>query len=176
MKRILPSTQVIATDTAPIRAGKKQAGVSLMDFIMYLILAVFVFLGIVKLYNLGVAWKSQANTVSAVTQIKAAAEKVKSINHTGVSMSKLCDVKRNALSSMICGSNNGEGTNEYGGNYSVAATTGNAQRITVSITNVDTQYIDDLADTLAKVSAGNCNSATGCSTVSVTDSTITVTM
>ncbi|WP_375792739.1 hypothetical protein, partial [Vibrio crassostreae] len=57
----------------------KQRGISLIDFIMYLILAVFLFLGIVKLYNMATAWSAQANTVSAVTQIKAGAEKVKSV-------------------------------------------------------------------------------------------------
>lgn len=159
------------------RTSKRQQGLSLIDFIMYLILAVFVFLGIVKLYNLGVAWSKQTNTVSAVVQIKAGAEKVKSVNHSDAAMSKVCSTGRNAVSSTICGdSRDGKGTNEYGGDYTLTGNTSNLQQVIIGITNVDTQYIDDLADTLAKMSAGNCNSAASCSSVSVSGSTILVTM
>lgn len=158
-------------------SSKKQQGISLIDFIMYLILVVFVFLGIVKLYNMGVAWSAQANTVSAVTQIKAGAEKSKSVNHTGVSMSKVCAEGRNAVASTICGdTRDGKGTNEYGGDYTLDPDTSNLQRVKISITNIDTQYIDDLADTLAKLSAGNCNSAASCSTLEVSANAITVTL
>ncbi len=158
-------------------SSKKQKGISLIDFIMYLILAVFVFLGIVKLYNMGVAWSKQVNTVSSVTQIKAGAEKVKSVNHTGTTMAKVCSTGRNAVSSTICGdTRDGVGTNEYGGDYTLAPNTANLQQVVIGITNVDEQYIDDLADTLAKISAGNCNSAASCSSISVSGTTITVTM
>ncbi|CAK1764494.1 PilS-like protein [Vibrio crassostreae] len=155
----------------------KQRGISLIDFIMYLILAVFLFLGIVKLYNMATAWSAQANTVSAVTQIKAGAEKVKSVNHTGTSMSKVCSTGRNSVSSTICGdTRDGVGTNEYGGDYTLTVDSANMQRVKVGITNIDTQYIDDLADTLAKLSAGNCNSAASCATLAVSGNVITVTL
>jgi len=158
-------------------SSRRQKGVSLIDFIMYVILAVFVFLGIVKLYNLGVAWSKQSNTVAAVVQIKAGAEKVKSVNHSDASMSKVCSSTRNAVSSSICGnSRDGVGTNEYGGNYTLTPNSANLQLVNIGITNVDTQYIDDLADMLAKVSAGNCNSAASCTTVTVSGNTITVTL
>ncbi|MFM2588264.1 hypothetical protein AAFX28_07780 (plasmid) [Vibrio sp. TBV020] len=157
--------------------SSRQKGVSLIDFVMYVILAVFVFLGIVKLYNLGVAWVKQSNTVAAVVQIKAGAEKVKSVNHSDASMSKVCAASRNAVSSSLCGnSRDGVGTNEYGGNYTLTPNGANLQRVDIGVTNVDTQYIDDQADMLAKVSAGNCNSAASCPTITVSGNTIIVTM
>ncbi len=155
----------------------RQKGIGLIDFIMYLILAVLVFLGVVKLYNLGQAWSKQSATIAAVVQIKAGAEKVKSVNHTGTNMAKVCDSGRNAVASSICGdSRDGVGTNEYGGNYTLTHDTANLQRVKVGITNIDTQYIDDLADSLSKISAGNCNSAASCSAIAVSGNTITVTL
>ena len=159
------------------RNPNRQKGEGMISFIMYLILATLLFLGVVKLYNMGMAWSKQASTVSAVTQIKAGAEKVKSVNHSGTSMTKVCATGRNAVSSTYCGdSRDGKGTNEYGGDYTLTGNTSNLQQVKIGITNVDSQYIDDLADTLSKISAGNCNSAASCSSVTVSGTTITVTM
>ncbi len=175
MNHTLPSTQGANTEAEPIRVAKKQGGFGLLDFMLYLVAVVLIVLMLVKAYNLASAWKAEVATVSSITQIKAGAEKIKSVNHTGVSMKKICDKK--AVSSTLCGaSGDGKIANEYGGDYVVSAAKTNAQRITVSITNVDTQYIDGLADTLAKVSSGNCNAAQNCTTITVTDNAIAVTL
>ena len=142
---------------------------------LYLVVVVLIVLMLVKAFNLASAWKAEFATASALTQIKAGAEKIKSVNHTGVSMKKICDKK--AVSSTLCGAaGDGKGANEYGGDYVVSAAKTNAQRITININNVEAQYLDSLADVLAKVSSGNCNAAQNCKTITVTDNAIAVTL
>ena len=156
--------------------SRKQQGATIMDFLLWAALASVFLAGVVQLYVTGSSFASRMQTTTAVTSIKAGAESVKTINHTGVSMAKVCDEKRNAVSMKICGTGrDGVGTNQYGGDYTLAPDT-NTSRIKVGITNVDTQYIDALADSLAGLAAGNCTQASGCSTLSVSGNTITVTM
>ncbi len=157
--------------------SRKQKGATLMDFLLWAAIAAIFLAGVVQLYVSGSAYANRIQTTTAVTAIKAGAESVKTINHTGVNMAKVCDAKRNAVSMKICGtSRDGVGTNPYGGNYTLAADTANLARVKIGITNVDTQYIDALADSLSTLAAGNCTQAAGCSTLSVSGNTITVTM
>ncbi|GEK15413.1 hypothetical protein [Aliivibrio fischeri] len=157
--------------------GNKQKGATLMDFLLWAAIAAVFLAGVVQLYVTGSAYANRIQTVTAVTSIKAGAESVKTINHTGVNMAKVCDERRNAVSMKICGdARNGVGTNPYGGNYTLEPDNSNLARIKVGVSNVDTQYIDALADSLASLAAGNCTQAAGCSTLTVSGNTITVTM
>ncbi|ANS88116.1 hypothetical protein RJD38_21665 (plasmid) [Vibrio scophthalmi] len=156
---------------------QKQKGASLMDFLLWSALAALFLAGVVQLYVTGSAYANRTQTVTAVTSIKAGAESVKIINHAGVNMAKVCDERRNAVSMKICGdARNGVGTNQYGGNYTLEPDNSNLSRVKVGVTNVDTQYIDAVADSLSALAAGNCTQAAGCSTLTVSGNTITVTM
>ncbi len=156
---------------------KNQAGATLVEFIGFIILATFLLLASIKSYSFGTEMKKQGATVTAVVQLKMAADKVMSGNHSSTNMAKVCSSTRNAAPINLCGnSRDGVGVNQYGGNYTLTGNTSNLQQVLIGVTNVDGQYIDDLADMLARVSADNCQSASSCSSLSVSGTTITVTM
>ncbi|GLT19590.1 hypothetical protein GCM10007938_33720 [Vibrio zhanjiangensis] len=156
---------------------KKQGGFTIDNFLLWMVLAALAMAIAVQTYVTARANLNRTAVVTAVGSIKAGAESTKTINHTGVSMAKLCGAKRNAVPMKICGSTrDGVKTNPYGGNYTVTVNTSNSQLIDIGITNVDSQYIDDLADALAPHTAANCTSATSCGGLTVAENTITVTM
>ncbi len=159
------------------RSPRKQTGATVLDFILWVVFAVFVVIGFIKLYSYATEIKRQGATVIAVVQLDVAAERVKSGNHADTDMSKVCSETRNAAPIGLCGeSRDGVGTNQYGGDYTLTGNPSNLQQKLIGVTNINGQYIDDLADSLAKISAGNCQSAEDCDTITVSGNTITVTM
>ncbi|GLO64029.1 hypothetical protein MACH09_45370 [Vibrio sp. MACH09] len=155
----------------------KKSGFTLYDFMLWLVAAAITLVGVIALYNTASAWSKESQTVQAVTALKAGAEKVKVGNHASTTLAKVCDVRRNAVSMNICGtSRNGVAMNPYGGNYTLTPNSANLSQVIIGVTRVDTKYIDNLADALAKLSVGNCIEASGCTAITVSGSTITVIM
>lgn len=156
---------------------KKQGGFTIDNFLLWMVLAALAMALAVQAYVTARAGLNRTAVVTAVGSIKAGAESTKTINHTGVSMAKLCSAKRNAVPMKICGeSRDGTLTNPYGGDYTVTANDANLQQVDIGITKIDNQYIDDLADALAPHTAQNCTKAADCAGITVAENTITVTM
>ncbi|MEZ9997930.1 hypothetical protein AB4428_06445 [Vibrio lentus] len=156
--------------------SKKQGGFSLPDFALWVVLAGGLILVLVQLYAMASGSLKEFQTTQAVSSLKAAAENVKIINHTGLSITKVCDENRNAAPKALCGeARDGKGTNPYGGDYQLAPNS-NLSLVDVTVTGIDTQYIDSIADKLATMSSGNCASFTGCSTIALSGNNITVTL
>ncbi|AZQ13268.1 hypothetical protein [Shewanella khirikhana] len=95
-------------------------------------------------------------------------------NYTGISIGVLCTDKY--LPETICGtSNNGVATNQFGGNWTVAVNANpGLYNIVATIPN-DPTRMNDLADTMASATRGNCTKASGCSTITATGTTLTMT-
>ncbi|MFA0053619.1 MULTISPECIES: hypothetical protein [Vibrio] len=155
---------------------KKQGGFTLPDLALWVVLASALVLGVIQIYASVSGMLKEYQVTQAVSSLKGAAENVKIINHTGLTIAKVCDEKRNAAPKSICGqSRDGKSTNPYGGDYQLAPNS-NLSLVDVTVTGIDTQYIDSLADKLANMSAGNCAGFTGCSSIKLSGNDITVTL
>ncbi|MDC5711154.1 type 4 pilus major pilin [Vibrio europaeus] len=93
----------------------------------------------------------------------------------GATIAKACAT--GDVPSSICGSsNNGKGTNTYGGDWSVTPNSGSAGLLDVTATiPEDGSKIAALADAVAPSTRGDCEEASGCSTISTTATSITMT-
>lgn len=95
-------------------------------------------------------------------------------NFEGVTLQKLCTITD--LSDSICGlSGDGKSTNSFGGDWSVSV---NASKgmfdIKATLPN-DTDRIADIADTMAPSTRSGCIEADGCSTLTTSTSSVTMT-
>ncbi|MBO1272885.1 hypothetical protein J3L11_14655 [Shewanella sp. 4t3-1-2LB] len=95
-------------------------------------------------------------------------------NYTGISINILCTEKY--IPESICGSsNNGVSTNSFGGNWTVTANSNPGLfNIGATIPN-DPGRMNDIADTMAPATRGNCTAASGCSTITAAGTSLTMT-
>ncbi|OCH46967.1 hypothetical protein A6E02_19720 [Aliivibrio fischeri] len=95
-------------------------------------------------------------------------------NFDGVSLKKICDITD--LSDSICGrSGDGKSTNSFGGDWSVSVNSSKGLfDIKATLPN-DTDRIADIADTMAPSTRSGCIEADGCSTISTSTSSVTMT-
>ena len=156
----------------------KQRGASTVDVMIAsafiigaLVLTILLYPRIVASKNLG-SFQVDAATISSATERWKKARS----NYTGVSIPVLCAQNILPKGGTICGSaNNGTNTNSYGGNWTVApASNPGLYTVTGTLPN-DPDVIAELADAMAPTTRGNCQSATGCSTLSTTATGVSMT-
>lgn len=97
-------------------------------------------------------------------------------SYATIEISTLCAASRKALPTSICGADgDGASANPFGGNYTVAVNGSNKGRFDITVTGVPADKLDILADQLAPQTADACESATGCSSISATGTTLVMT-
>lgn len=159
-----------------VNMKNRERGASTTDIIIWsaLIIIALIFT-ISKVPDIRYAMRVSAFQADVAT-ISDAAYRWKKMrpNYTGVTIGALCTDKY--LPESICGSaGNGVAANQFGGNWTVTANTNpGLYNIAATIPN-DPTRINDLADTMAPGTRGNCTHATGCSTITSTGTTITMT-
>ena len=156
----------------------KQRGASTLDVMIAAGFVIGAIVLTVLIYPRIVASKNiSAFQVDAAT-ISSAAERWKKArsNYTGVSVPVLCAQNILPKDGTICGSgNNGTNTNPFGGNWTLAAAANpGLYTVTGTLPN-DPNVIAELADAIAPTTRGNCQSATGCSTLSIKGTGISMT-
>lgn len=156
----------------------KQRGASTVDVMIAagfiigaLVLTILIYPRIVASKNLSV-FQVDAATISSATERWKKARS----NYTGVSIPVLCAQNILPKGGTICGTgNNGTNTNSYGGNWTVApASNPGLYTVTGTLPN-DPDVIAELADAMAPTTRGNCQTATGCSTLSTTATGVSMT-
>lgn len=156
----------------------KQRGASTVDVMIAagfvigaLVLTILIYPRIVASKNIS-AFQVDAATISS------AAERWKKArsNYAGVSIPVLCAQNILPKDGTICGSgNDGTNTNSFGGDWTLAAASNpGLYTITGTLPN-DPNVIAELADAMAPTTRGNCQSATGCGTLSTTATGVSMT-
>jgi hypothetical protein len=159
--------------------SKRKKGVTLVEAGLTMVAGILLLVGGVFAWG-EVQFRLNKNALVAdVIEINSAADSWKGFrsNYTGLTMTVLCAAGRQGVSETTCGGvgGNGTSTNPYGGNYTIAPGTNLSQKV-ITVTGLPPERITDLADTLAPQTAGRCASATGCTTLSATTNTITLTL
>lgn len=154
----------------------KQSGYALIDngfaILIFLLVAYIIFLAVPPIMHQYKMFKLN----SQISEIQNAARSWKGqrTNYTGITHGDLCT--RNYLTNTLCGpSNDAVAANPWGGNYTVAVNT-NASLIDIAITGIDSDYVLQVADSLAPITDDNCTSSDSCNTLDVTGTTVTLTM
>lgn len=156
---------------------KKQRGALSAEAIMY---TVFIIVGLIfvasqapnLMYKINeMRFLAQANEIAQETN----AWKKARPNFDGVTIKKVCE--ETSLSKNICGSSNdGVATNPFGGNWTVAVNTGSKGLYNVTATiPQDADRITSLANSVAPSTRAACYEATGCSTITTTSNSLTMT-
>lgn len=93
-----------------------------------------------------------------------------------IKITTLCSASRKALPTSICGaSSDGKSANPFGGDYTVTVNKLNKGRFDITVTNVPSDKLDILADQFAPQTAGSCESANPCSSITAKDTTLVMT-
>lgn len=156
--------------------NNRQRGASTTDILIWSALIIMALIFVISKvpdirYAMQVAaFQSDAATISDATY----RWKKMRPNYTGVSIGILCTDKM--LPESICGtSNNAVSTNQFGGNWTVTANSNpGLYNISATVPN-DPTRMNDLANTMAPGTRGNCTTSTGCSTLTVAGTTLTMT-
>ncbi|MFW7525623.1 type II secretion system protein [Vibrio ostreicida] len=136
---------------------------------------------------IGIMWllsqqpKAEYNENLTLLQMQVSDVKTASRNwkkrgtYTGVSMAVLCT--NSLLDDVLCSGTPGQNVNAFGGHLTIAVNSTNPalRTIVVTIPN-DADKVNDIAATLANLTRDQCVSMTGCSTISVTGTSITLTV
>lgn len=157
---------------------RNQKGYTVQDFIFYAVIAALAFLVAIGAYNRGMAMYRTASTATDVVEIKSAVDDLRGsrTDLTGMNIAQLCGAGNGNQGASFCGTNNdGKGANRYGGDYTLKVSS-NVSQVDIGITSVDSDYVNAQANRLAPVSAGRCETLSGCTTVTATGTTVTVTM
>ncbi len=97
-------------------------------------------------------------------------------NYTGVTLTEICNQNILTKGGTICGtSNNGQATNPFGGNWTVRANSNPGLFDIVATLPNNPDSIAEVADTMAPITRGNCQSATPCTTLTKTSTSLTMT-
>ncbi|MFM4936174.1 type II secretion system protein [Aeromonas veronii] len=158
---------------------KRQGGFSLLELMVYLAIVAIIAIGIMALKNDTVYSSKHNDLVSQAQTVSVATDRwqKRRPNKTGVSMTVLCTTGARYLDDSICGTaGDGKKSNVFGGDISVAANSANPSLVDITLSGLPADNIADIADALAAISNGRCQSATGCSSISVTGSSVKVTM
>ncbi|MGR5465145.1 hypothetical protein ACPV5G_19645 [Photobacterium damselae] len=95
-------------------------------------------------------------------------------NYTGVNMKQLCE--RQLIGESICGtSNDGKGTNAFGGDWTVKGVGGHFEVI-ATLENIADEpgRLKDVADTMAPNTRKQCASADSCNSIKLAGKTLTM--
>lgn len=159
-----------------LNINNRQRGAASLDMIIWaaLIIGALIFV-ISKVPDIRYALRVSAFQ-SDISTISDAAYRWKKMrpNYTGVNIGTLCTDKY--LPESICGTtNNGVATNQFGGNWTVTANTNPGLYNIEATIPSDPTRMNDLADTMAPATRGNCTQAAGCSTITATGTKLTMT-
>ncbi|HDS1208447.1 TPA: hypothetical protein QDZ84_003486 [Shewanella algae] len=95
---------------------------------------------------------------------------------TGLTISKLCTDEYITQKSICGSSNDGKGTNQFGGDWTVQPNANKARAdVGFSMPN-DSTRVNRVADAMAGLTYQNCSQAAGCATLKVSSTLITMTM
>lgn len=158
---------------------RRRKGITLVEVGLSMIAGILILIGGVFGWGEIQYRLAKSSLVSDVQEISSGADSWKAFRpgYTGVSMTVLCAAGQQNVSSNTCGGVGGSGanTNPYGGSYAIGVSANVSQKDLV-ISDLPAERITDLADTLASQTIDRCDSATGCATIDVTGTTITLTM
>lgn len=154
----------------------KQRGASGVDILIYLVLLVAIISYVIakvpemRFSSNVSSFQSDTSTISNA----AFKWKKRRPNYASISLDKLCT--DNYLSESICGSSNdGKSTNPFGGDWTLTANSNpGLYDITATFPN-DTDHINEIADTMASATRAQCSESEGCSTLTKTANSITMT-
>ncbi|EIO4563838.1 hypothetical protein LQM11_004480 [Vibrio parahaemolyticus] len=160
------------TQRSPIKT-KKQRGASLLDFIFWMGLAAIVIAGIAAMASSGKGKLKINSTLTEVSEIRAAVDAWAGAgaDTTGVTLEGVCTEGYGYSNAAWCN------VNQYGGVYDIKENTEHTSYVDITIDNIEEDNVKALANQLAPVSSERCAKAdTDCSSIVVSDTTITVTM
>lgn len=171
----MSNTKSFTKTNTGVKRAFGQGGAAMTDKLIWIGIVVMALLFIFMQYADITYQYRKVLTTFHVGKITAAAQAWKKTraNYTGLTnISILC--ADSYLSESICGAGgNGVNANMFGGNYTVAVNT-NPGLINIAITMPnDADRVNDMADTLASGTRGECTSRTGCATLTAAATTIT---
>lgn len=167
------SNQVTNTETTQPIKSKKQRGASLLDFIFWMGLAAIVIAGIAGMASSGKGKLKINSTLTDVSEIRTAVDAWAGAgaDTEGVSLTEICTEGYGYSNAAWCN------VNQYGGTYTVTANSSHSSYVDIQISNVEADNVLALSNQLAPISTERCAKAdTECTSVVVSDTTITVTM
>lgn len=154
----------------------KQRGASTVDILIYaVILIALVGFAVSQVPNIRFSTSVSAFQADTSSISNAAYNwKKRRPNYASISLAKLC--ADNYLNESICGSSNdGKSTNPFGGDWTLAANPNPGLYDITATFPDDADRINELADTMAPITRANCAEADGCSTLTKTTNSITMT-
>lgn len=163
-----------------VRVKSKSKGLALFDLLLWGA-GILAFIGIIAaLFPRAMHQIHMVQLGSDITDIQKAAVdwKGRRTNYSGISISELCTSRY--LSKSVCGdSEDATNANPWGGDYSIAVNS-DLSMVDVSITEIDSDYGQQVIDAMASRTADECPSAgsngANCSTISLSGSTAKLTI
>ncbi len=160
------------------KAGRKR-GMTAVEGMLGFIVLIAVAIGFIKAYQ-EISFQLKKNAlVSQVRDISAAADKWKlnRSNYNGLTMTVICAAGQQSLDPNTCGGVGGTGANSnaFGGNFTLNPAA-NVARKSLEIGSLPIERIDEIADTLAGLTEGQCLQATGCGSITTGTDTVTLTI
>ncbi|WP_199438639.1 prepilin-type N-terminal cleavage/methylation domain-containing protein [Vibrio owensii] len=155
---------------------KKQAGLTLIEMAIVIVMAMIVILGGMKIVPEIQFSLNSSKLTQDINEIRTASLNWKASRPSfdGVAMSQICGSGRVLLAKSICGvSNDGTATAPWGGDYTVTANAGDKSILEISVDGLPNHRIFDLGDTLAALTRDRCTSVTGCASATVSGESIT---
>lgn len=165
-----------------LNSRKKQQGLTAVETTVALLIGAIAVLGALKLIpNLyfGVKKSELRSEVSEIITAVGTWKGMKPNYSTLTGMTLLCSSTRNMLDDGICDSSGGgAGLAPWGGDYTAVGgtTTGGTANWTLTISLIPSDRLDEIMDELAPLTEDNCTNATGCSSISYSGTTITMSM
>ncbi|QDF68716.1 hypothetical protein FJQ87_18605 (plasmid) [Shewanella sp. SNU WT4] len=156
----------------------KQCGASTMDVMIaaaFMIGAIMMTVMIVPKVQDAYAISNFQRDASTIQSAVHRWKKARS-NYTGVTLTEICNQNILTKGGTICGkTNNGLATNPFGGNWTVKANNNPGLFDIVATLPNNPDSMAEVADTMAPITRGNCQSATGCATLQASGTTLTMT-
>ncbi|EGQ9284274.1 type II secretion system protein [Vibrio parahaemolyticus] len=150
---------------------KKQAGLTLIEMAIVIVLAAVVILAGMKIVPSIQFSLSASKLTQDVNEIRTAALNWKGSrpNFVGVGMDKLCGSGRVLLPQSICGVSGTPGTASapWGGDYEIAVDPSDASVMIISIDKLPNQRVLELGDTLAAMTRDRCVDVEACNSATV---------
>ncbi|ARR51794.1 hypothetical protein ETN89_19625 (plasmid) [Photobacterium damselae subsp. damselae] len=144
----------------------KQRGAMIMDnmiAVSFVAIALIAILTAMPTINYKMNLSNFQKQESEIAMAAVSWKKARS-NYKGVSMKELCT--RQLVSKSICGDNNGQGTNAFGGHWTLTGVDGHFE-ITATLPNIadESGRLSDVADTMAPNTRKQCASADQCASI-----------
>lgn len=157
-----------------VRQAYGQSGAAVTDKLLWIGVVVMALLVVLMFWSdINYQYRKVMTTMHVGKIVSAAqAWKKTRANYSGLTLTVLCTDRY--LSESVCGAGgNGVAANMFGGNYTAVPNT-NPGLINVAVTMPnDADRVNDMADTLASGTRGECTSRTGCATLTLAATTIT---